>query len=71
MWRAPSWGRNGEEGIKGRGACERPLGALLSHGLGSSEAQRVGRRAKGGKGSWVGWGRLLLEESPFTQSPQL
>ena len=47
-----------EERIKGRAAGERPLGALLSHGLGSSEAQRVGRRAERGKGSWVGWGKV-------------
>lgn len=49
------------ERIKGREG-ERPLRALLSHGLGSSEAQRVGGRAEGG-------GRLLLEGKSFTQNP--
>ena len=67
------WEEAKEEGIKGRGAGERPLGALLSHGLGSSEAERVGGRAKGGKGSWVGWrevtagGKVLHSKAPSSR----
>lgn len=38
-------------------------------GWGRSEAQRVGRRAKGERAAGLDGGRLLLEGKSFTQSP--